>query len=73
MDNHLADKRHITLILRLAIDRDTQLVYGELVNLEGVSIGRFMEWPKFTEVLQAWLASQGNGQAHHNPNNQQTN
>lgn len=73
MDNHLADQRHTTLILRLAINRDAQLVYGELVNLEGVSIGYFMEWPKLTEVLQAWLASQGNGQSHHKPHNQQTN
>ena len=73
MDNHLADKRHITLILRLAIDKDAQLVYGELVNLEGVSIGHFMEWPKLTEVIQTWFASQGNGQSHHKPDNQQTN
>lgn len=73
MDNHLADQRHITLILRLAIDRDAQLVYGELVDLAGVSIGHFMEWPKLTEVIQTWLTSQGNGQTHHNPDNQQTN
>ena len=61
MDNHLADKRHITLILRLAIDKDDQLVYGELVDLRGVSIGRFVEWPKLAQIIQTWISSQGAG------------
>ena len=61
MDNHLANKRHITLILRLAIDKDDQLVYGELVDLGGVSIGRFVEWPKLAQVIQTWMTNQDTG------------
>ena len=61
MDNHLADKRHITLILRLAIDKDDQLVYGELVDLGGVAIGRFVEWPKLAQIIQTWISSQDAG------------
>ncbi|HRQ40323.1 MAG TPA: hypothetical protein PLD25_20620 [Chloroflexota bacterium] len=72
MDNHLADKRHMTLILRLAIDKENQLVHGELVNLRGVVIGRFMEWPKLTQMIQTWISNQDDDQSNDNPDNPET-
>lgn len=72
MDNHLADKRHIILILRLAIDEDEQLMYGEIVELGGTIIGRFMEWPKLPEVLQTWLTNQDNDPSNDKPENHET-
>ena len=70
MHNQLGDKRHVTLILRLAIDKDGRLARGELINLSGVVMGRFIEWPKLTQMIQAWitdLTNHGVDQANNKP------
>lgn len=59
MDDHLAEKRYITLILRLAINEDEQFVNGELTDLGGATIGRFTDWPKLAEIIQTWITNQG--------------
>jgi hypothetical protein len=39
-------------------------VNGEVVDLEGIRIGRFIEWSKMADTLQVWLAGQqGDGQS----------
>jgi hypothetical protein len=67
MDNHLADRRHIALILRLAIDKDVQLVYGEVIDLGGASIGHFVEWSKLAGIVQTWISCQGVNQPNDKP------
>ncbi|MCL4266850.1 MAG: hypothetical protein KJ069_26960 [Anaerolineae bacterium] len=73
MHNHLADKRQITLILRLAIDADDRLIYGEIVDLEGVIIGRFIEWAKLTDVIQTCITNQNKDNAHQRSDSNKTN
>ena len=58
MQNHLADKRQATLILRLTLDGRGHFVHGEVVDLDGKPIGRFRKWPVLTECVQVWLAGQ---------------
>ena len=62
MHNHLADKRQITLVLRLTVDGRGQLVHGEVVGLRGEVLGRFATWARLLVVLQTWLTNQGNNQ-----------
>jgi hypothetical protein len=53
MHDHLADKRQIILILRLTIDVLGQLLYGEIVDVEGTVIGRFAEWQRLWSTILA--------------------
>ena len=55
MQNTLANKRQVILILRLTLDANGQLVHGEVVELEGKLIGRFIEWHKLPEIVRAAL------------------
>ena len=59
MQNHLADKRQATLILRLTLDGRGRFMHGEVVDFEGKVIGRFTEWHKLPHLVQTWLANQG--------------
>ena len=58
MKNHLADKRQVVLILRLTIDGRGHFMHGEVVDLDGKPIGRYVEWPKLTDLVRVWLARQ---------------
>ena len=58
MQNHLADKRQATLILRLTLDGRGHFMHGEIVDLDGERIGRFIEWHKLTGLVRIWLISQ---------------
>ena len=58
MKNQLADKRQVTLILRLTLDEHGQFMHGEVVDLDGNQIGRFNKWRKLLSVLQIWVADQ---------------
>jgi hypothetical protein len=57
MHDHLADKRQIILIIRLTTDVQGQLLYGEIVDLEGTVIGRFAELQRLWAIIGTWLAS----------------
>jgi hypothetical protein len=57
--NRLADRRHITAILRLLVDRHGDLVDGELVDAEARSRGHFLEWQELTRMLRDWLRAPG--------------
>jgi hypothetical protein len=46
MHDHLADKLQVILIVRLVSDTRGQLLYGEIVDVEGTVIGRFAEWQR---------------------------
>ena len=58
MQNNLADKRQVILILRLTLDANGQLVHGEVAELAGMPIGRFVEWPKLPPIVRAWVISE---------------
>jgi hypothetical protein len=58
MQNHLADKRQATLILRLTLDGRGHFMHGEVVDLDGVRIGRFIEWLDLTGLVRVWLTGQ---------------
>ena len=49
----LGDHRNLTLMLRLVVDRTGQLVHGELVDLDGASRGRFLNWDALVQLLTA--------------------
>ena len=48
----LADFRNVTLLLRLVTDPDGTLVRGELVDVDGHSLGRFLSWDRLIELLR---------------------
>jgi hypothetical protein len=54
--DHLGEKRHVTVILRLVLDRQGALQVGELCDLEGTVLGRFSAWGDLTRTLARWLA-----------------
>jgi len=59
----LADVQHVTVILRLALNRRGRLLHGELVHTEETKPRRFEGWIGLTHTLREWLASQ----LHDNP------
>jgi hypothetical protein len=54
----LVEKRAVTLILRLVLDANGRLQYGEAVDTEARSQGRFVGWRGLTRTVRAWLARQ---------------
>ena len=63
----LAEKRNVTVILRLVVDSRSRLAYGEIVDLEAVSPGRFVGWRGLTPAVRAWVMAQehsGTSHAH---------
>jgi hypothetical protein len=54
----LVEQRSVTLILRLVLDANGQLQYGEAVDTEARSQGRFVGWDGLTRTVRAWLTDQ---------------
>ena len=54
----LSEKRHVTVILRLVLDAQGRLEYGEIVEAEGMLWRRFVGWRGLTRTLRDWLARQ---------------
>ena len=52
--NHLADKRYITVVLRLVVDERGWLVHGELVDVEGMLKQRFKGWRGLAQAIR-WV------------------
>ena len=50
------ENRPVTLILRLVLDANGRLRYGEAVDTEARSQGRFVGWHGLTRTVRAWLA-----------------
>jgi hypothetical protein len=55
--DQLDDRRHVTLILRLVVERDGALVYGEVLTVDAESKGRFATWQSMPRVISAALTS----------------
>lgn len=55
-DEKLSNRRYFLAVLRLLLDEDDRLVYGEVVDEEGNSYSRFKDWRELTFEVQAYLA-----------------
>ena len=52
----LAASEYVTVVLRLLIDRQGNLLRGELADMNGVTIVRFADYPDLERVMRAHLA-----------------
>lgn len=48
----LAEKQYVTLLLRLLVDQEGQLVQGEVVTLQLQPLGRFTHWRELVRIIQ---------------------
>jgi len=55
-DDQLAHRRYVTVIVRLVLDRADRMVQGELVELDGTSVGRFATCSGLARAMHGWLA-----------------
>ncbi len=55
LPEHLADTRHVTVVLRLVATAAGRLVHGELVDPDGASLAKFLDWEDLIEALQRHL------------------
>jgi len=55
--SHLAEKRNVTVVVRLLIDRREQLVHGEVVDMDGKAQGRFDGWRELIRTMREYLMS----------------
>ena len=53
--DQLENRRHVVFILRLVVERDGALAYGEILSLEQVPKGRFTTWGGLLDVLKVDL------------------
>lgn len=60
MHDRLADKRQVILILRLTLNEQGQLLHGEVTELEGRVIGRFVDWSQFVQLMPTFLTGLSN-------------
>lgn len=61
----LTENRQAVLVLRLTLDQDARLLYGELVDAEGVGQERFKTLAALGPSVERWLERQ---QPHPQPN-----
>jgi len=62
-ENHLADRRYVSVVLRLVLDKHGQMIHGEVVGDATMRPARFSGWRGLTRAVQVWLA----GQEQHDP------
>lgn len=54
----VAERRYATLILRLALDKQGGLLYGELVDVEDGHPEHFSGWRGLINAVRVWLTRQ---------------
>ena len=54
-ENHLADRRYVSVVLRLVLDQHGEMIHGEVVGDTNTRPARFRGWRGLTRALQAWL------------------
>jgi len=54
-ENHLADRRYVSVVLRLVLDQHGQMIHGEVVGDATTRPTRFSGWRGLTRAVQAWL------------------
>jgi len=55
--NGPTESHHVTVMLRLLLDKSGELVHGEVVDLQGQVFARFADWQAAIRVVRAWPAS----------------
>jgi hypothetical protein len=50
----LSEKRQVTLVLRLLLDGENNLLRGDLVDVTGQSLGHFTDWISLAAALEEW-------------------
>ncbi len=61
--DELSGRRHAVLVLRLVLDGDAQLCYGELLDAEAQSVGWFASPTSLASAVNRWLTGQQDGVA----------
>jgi uncharacterized protein YfbU (UPF0304 family) len=61
-DEKPGETRNATLILRLVLDQQGQLKYGEFVDVTSGYEKRFRAWNDMIRMLRVWLNSQTSSQ-----------
>ena len=54
----LTECRQVVLVLRLTLDQDSQVLYGELLNADGTGQGRFKSLSSLGSIVKRWLERQ---------------
>lgn len=54
----LSNRRYATIILRLQLDQDGQLIQGELVDADGTRQHYFIGWRGLSQSVRVWLHRQ---------------
>jgi len=57
-NNMLADRHYVTLILRLTLDRDGQLIQGDLADTTALRQEHFIGITGLHQAVEAWLKQQ---------------
>lgn len=53
----LQEKRYVTVILRLLLDKHGELVHGEVADMDGRVGPRFGSWDTLAAAVDSWLAA----------------
>lgn len=48
---------HTSLVVRLVLDEQGQVQRGELVDLQGKSVGRFLRLAELPALIEVWLCN----------------
>lgn len=54
----LADRRQLVVIVRLVTAATGRLLYGEVIDVDSGSAGRFADWRGMTAAVRHWLADE---------------
>jgi hypothetical protein len=54
----LEDKRNVSIVLRIVLDADGQVLHGEIVDVDGKILSRFAGVDGMMDMLQRWLDQQ---------------
>jgi len=66
-ENHLTNRRYVSVVLRLVLDQHGRMIHGELVGDANTRPTRFSGWRGLTRALQAWLTRHGQDSAADTP------
>jgi len=66
-ENHLADRRYVSVVLRLVLDQHGQMIHGEVIGDATTRPARFSGWRGLPPALQAWLTRHEQGGAADEP------
>lgn len=55
-ENYLADRRYVSVVVRLVLDQRGHMIHGEVVGAANTQPTRFSGWPGLNRAIRAWLA-----------------